>query len=134
MGVIGDAFGKLFKLIWQVVLWIADFFKMIFQNLVDIIIGFFEVIYGLIAGLLYLLYMIGVLAVKLFLLLLEAGQLLWSLVVGFTRTLGSLSYSASGSGGNGYSEMIGKVLDSLPSSFQIAPFAYIALFIIWFTT
>lgn len=133
MGIIGDAFGKLFTIIWQVVLWIGTFIKKLFQGLIDIIIGFFEVIYALIDGLLYLLYMIGVLAVKLFLVIFNAAKLLWSLVVGFGNTLASLSYSPRSSSGNSYSEVIGRLFEML-NVLQIDKVAYILLFIIWFTT
>jgi len=133
MGIIGDAFGKLFSLIWQVVLWVGNLIKSLFQGLVDILIGFFKVIYALIDGLLYLLYMIGVLAVKLFLVLFNAAKLLWSLVVGFGRTLASLSYSPRGGSGNGYSEIIGRLFDNL-SVLQLTPIAYILLFALWFIT
>lgn len=133
MGIIGDAFGKLFDLIWQVVLWVGNLIKSLFQGLVDILIGFFKVIYALIDGLLYLLYMIGVLAVKLFLVLFNAAKLLWSLVVGFGRTLASLSYSPRGGSGNGYSEILGRLFDNL-SVLQLTPIAYILLFALWFIT
>jgi len=133
MGIIGDAFGKLFSLIWQVVLWVGNLIKSLFQGLVDILIGFFKVIYDLIEGLLYLLYMIGVLAVKFFLVIFNGAKLLWSLVVGFGRTLASLSYSPRGGSGNGYSEMIGRLFDNL-SVLQLTPIAYILLFALWFIT
>lgn len=133
LGIIGDAFGKLFTIIWDVVLWIANFFKGLLQTIVDIIVGFFQVIFDLIAGLLYLIYMIGVLAVKLFLVMFEAGKVLISLVTGFGRTLASLSYSPRGSGGHGYSETIGKLFRAL-EPLQLAPIAYILLFILWFIT
>ncbi|MBP3041762.1 hypothetical protein J9303_20175, partial [Bacillaceae bacterium Marseille-Q3522] len=100
----------------------------------DIIIGFFEVIYALIDGLLYFLYKIGVLAVKLFQLFFETGKMLWSLVVGFGRTLANLFYTPRGSSGAaGYSETIGKLFDNL-SFLQIDVIAYILLFILWMCT
>lgn len=133
MGIIGDAFGKLFHVIWAALGWIADFIKSLFQGLVDILIGFFKAIYALIDGLLYLIYMIGVLAVKLFQVIFEAGKILWSLVVGFVHTLGSLTYSAQSTGGNGYSEMLGKLFSTL-QPLQIDVVAYILLFILWFVT
>lgn len=144
MGVIGDAFGKLFSflgslfsglfgVIWDGLKWIGDLLAKLFQGLVDIIIGFFKVIYALIDGLLYLLYMIGVVAVKLFLVIFEAAKVLWSLIVGFGRTLASLSYSPKSSGGNGYSDMIGKLFSNL-KVLQIDSIAYILLFILWFVT
>ncbi|PAE09791.1 hypothetical protein CHI02_23295 [Niallia circulans] len=133
MGIIGDAFGKLFTLIWQGITWIGSFFKTLFQGLVDIIIGFFEVIYALIDGLLYFLYMIGVLAVKLFLVIFNAAKLLWSLIVGFGNTLASLSYSPRSSSGNGYSDILGRLFRSL-DVLQLDVVAYILLFCLWFTT
>ncbi|AIF45729.1 hypothetical protein [Virgibacillus sp. SK37] len=133
MGIITDAFGKLFKVIWDVILWIYDGIRNIIQTVIDVIVGFFQVIFDLIEGILYFLYMIGVLAVKLFTLLFEVGKVLWSLVVGFGRTLASLSYSPRGSGGNGYSSTIGKLFDKL-EPLQIAPIAYILLFILWYIT
>jgi hypothetical protein len=133
MGIIGDAFGKLFDVIWGVIEWIGSLIRDLFQGLIDLIVGFFKIIYALIDGLLYFLYMIGVLAVKLFLVLGEVGKLLWSLVVGFGKTLVSLSYTPQGSSGSGYSENIGKVFDLL-DFFQIDVIAYILLFVLWYTT
>ena len=85
MNVIGNAFKKLFlflvsifstlfDVIWDGIKWIGNLLRKLFQNLLDVLIGFFKVIYALIDGLLYLLYMIGVLAVKLFLVIFEASK------------------------------------------------------------
>lgn len=133
MGIIGDALSWIGGLLWDVITWLFDGFKGLIQTLIDVIVGFFQIIVDLIQGALYLLYMIGVLAVKLFQVLFEAGTMLWSLIVGFGRTLASLSYSPRGSGGNGYSEMIGKIFEKL-QPLHIEPIAYILLFIVWFTT
>ncbi|GIN62758.1 hypothetical protein J27TS8_27510 [Robertmurraya siralis] len=133
MGIIGDAFGKLFGVIWDGIKWLGNLLWSLFQGLIDIIVGFFEVIYALIAGLLYFLFKIGVLAVKLFTLLLETAKILWSLVVGFGKTLASLAYSPRGGSGTGYSEMLGKLFDNL-SLLQINVIAYILLFILWMFT
>ena len=133
MDIIGDAFGKLFAVIWDVILWIGGFIKKLFQGLIDVVVAFFTAIYQVIEGLLYLLYMIGVLAVKLFLVLFEALKVLWSLVVGFGRTLASLVYTPKSGAGNGYSEMIGNLFD-YASIFQLNSFAIILSFGIWFGT
>lgn len=144
MGLIGDAFSKLFGflgslfsrlfgVLWDAIKWLANNIRKFFQNLLDVLIGFFKVIYALIDGLLYLLYMIGVLAVKLFLVIFEAAKVLWSLIVGFGRTLASLHYSPQSGGGNGYSEMIGKLFTNL-KVLQIDSIAYILLFMLWFVT
>lgn len=144
MNVIGNAFKKLFfflvsifstlfGVIWDGIKWIGNLLRKLFQNLLDVLIGFFKVIYALIDGLLYLLYMIGVLAVKLFLVIFEAAKLLWSLIVGFVRTLASLHYTPRSGSGNGYSEMIGKLFHAL-QPMQINVVAYILLFILWFVT
>lgn len=133
MGIIGDAFGKLFKVIWDGIKWLGNALFSLFQGLVDIIVNFFEVIFAVIAGLLYFLFKIGVLAVKLFQLLFETAKILWSLVVGFGRTLASLSYSPQGSSGTGYSEILGKLFSNL-SVLQIDVIAYILLFVIWMFT
>lgn len=133
MGIIGDAFGKLFSLIWQVVLWLAEFITQVFQNIIDILTTIFEFIYSLIDAVLYLLYMIGVLAVKLFLVIFNATKLLWSLVVGFGNTLASLSYSPRSSSGHGYSEVTGKIFSYL-NVMQLDVFAYVMLFALWFIT
>lgn len=132
-GWLGDLFGALFGVLWDVIKWIGKLLFNLFQNLFDLLIGFFKVIYALIDGLLYLLYMIGVLAVKLFLVIFEAAKVLWSLIVGFVRTLGSLSYTPKAGSGNGYSSMIGKLFKAL-EPMQITPIAYILLFILWFVT
>lgn len=144
MGIIGGAFKKLFNflaglfgglfgVIWDGIKWIGNLLKKLFQNLLDVIIGFFKVIYALIDGLLYLLYMIGVLAIKLFLVIFEAAKVLWSLIVGFGRTLASLHYSPRASSGNGYSEIIGKLFKNL-SVLNLDAIAYILLFCLWFIT
>lgn len=144
MGVIGDAFsslfgflgslfGGLFGVIWDAVEWIGNLLKNILQSFLDPILVFFEAIYGLIAGLLHLLFMIGVLAVKLFQVIFESALILWSLIVGFGKTLSSLSYSPQVTGGNGYSEMIGKFFTHL-EVLQLSSIAYILLFILWFLT
>lgn len=130
---LGDVFGKLFSVIWAAIKWIGNLLKMLFQSLIDLLIVFFTAIFDVIRGLLYLLYMIGVLAVKLFQVIFEAAKILWSLIQGFARTLASLSYSPRGSGGNGYSEMIGKIMTNL-NVMQLDVIAYILLFILWFIT
>jgi hypothetical protein len=144
MGIIGSAFSKLFNflgslfgglfgVIWNAIQWLGNALKKLFQNLLDVLIGFFKVIYDLIDGLLYLIYMIGVLSVKLFLVIFEAAKVLWSLIIGFGRTLASLHYSPQSGGGNGYSQMIGKLFTDL-QVMQIDVIAYILLFILWFVT
>lgn len=133
MGILTDAFGKLWQILWDVALWIVNIFKDFIQTIVDVVVFLIELIIAIIQGLLYFIYMLGVLAVKLFQVLLEAGKMLWSLIVGFTSTLGSLSYSPRSSSGNGFSETIGKLFNAL-EPMQLTPIAYILLFLIWFTT
>lgn len=130
---LGDVFGSLFSLIWEAIKWIGNLLKLLFQGLIDIIVGFFKVIYQLIEGILYLLYMIGVLAVKLFLVIFEAAKVLWSLMQGFARTLASLNYTPRVGSGNSYSEIIGKLFTNL-KVLQLDSIAYILLFILWFIT
>lgn len=133
MGIIGDAFKKLFSVLWDIIKWLGGFIKKLLQDFVDILISFFSAIYQIIEGILYLLYMIGVLAVKLFLVLFEALKILWSLVVGLGRTLGSLAYTPKQSSGHGYSEMLGKLFD-YADVFSLNSFAVIMSFGIWFGT
>lgn len=133
MGIIGDAFGKLFGVLWDIILWIGGLIKKLFQGLVDILVAFFTAIYEVIEGFLYLLYMIGVLAVKVFLVLFEALKVLWALVVGFGRSLGSLVYTPKSGAGHGYSAMIGDLFE-YASIFQLNSFAVILSFGIWFMT
>lgn len=130
---LGNLFGKLFSLIWEAVKWIGSLLRSLFQSLLDVLIAFFTAIFDLIKGILYLLYMIGVLAVKLFMVIFEAAKILWSLIVGFGRTLASLHYTPRASSGNGYSETIGKLMKGL-SVLQFDVVAYILLFILWFIT
>lgn len=130
---IGEAFRRLFNVVWNVGEWLLNGIRSIFQTLIDIIVGFFEVIFALISGLLYLIYMIGLLAVKLFQVIFEVALILWSLVEGFARTLASLTYTPRTSGNHGYSETIGKIFQKL-EPLQIEPIAYILLFILWFAT
>lgn len=130
---LGNVFSKLFGVIWDGIEWIGNLIKNLFQGLIDFLGILVDAIFGLIAGLLYLLYMIGVLAVKLFLVLFEAVKILWALIVGFSKTLVSLTYTPQVSSGNGYSEMIGKIVD-IAEPLQINSIAYILLFILWFST
>lgn len=132
MGIIGDAFGKLFDVLWMVITWLGRQISKMFQTLIDVLISFFTFFFDLIAALLYLLFKIGVLAVKLFQVLLAAGQLLWSFVVGLIRTMGQLVFNPIGqSPNNAYSGMIGNVMTQANSALQLTPIAYILLFVIW---
>ncbi|MDP4086022.1 MAG: hypothetical protein Q8934_15570 [Bacillota bacterium] len=133
MGLIGSAFGKLFNVIWSGITWVGQLLKNLFQGLIDLFVNFFKVIYDLIDGLLYFLYKCGILIVKLFQLLFETAKLLWSLVVGFGKTLSSLSYTPQSSSNTGYSSMLGKLFNDL-SFLQIDVVAYILLFILWIVT
>jgi len=132
-GILGDAFGKLFDLLWAIIEWIGNLIRKLFQSLIDLLVMFFKVIFALIDGFLYFLYKIGVLAVKLFQVLFETGKVLVSLVVGFARTLASLTYTPRGSSGTGYSEMLGNIF-SRASVLQLDVIAYILLFVLWMFT
>lgn len=156
MGLLGDAFGKLFsllvtlfswigsairdffswlgRLIWDAISWLAEFLRDVFQFLIDLLVGFFSVIYAVIDGLFYLLYKIGVLAVQLFLLFFDLGRVVIAFFTGFARTLGSLFYSPRASGGHGYSEMLGQIFSAAAGPLQLNVVAYILLFIIWIST
>lgn len=128
-----DVFENFFDFLYDLFAWIGELLQRLFQSLINVLVSFFEVIYDLLRGLLYLLYMIGVLAVKLFMLLLNLASLLWSFIEGFGRTVASLFYTERTSSGHGYSEMMGKVADSL-NVLQLDVFAYILLFLIWIMT
>lgn len=134
LGIIGDAFKKLFDVIWSGISWLGRQIGKFFQSLFDLLIGFFTVIFDLIAGLLYLLFKIGVLAVKLFQVILGAAQLLWSFIVGLIKTMGQLVFSPIGqSPNNAYGSMIGQVMTQANGALQLTSVAYIMLFIIWLT-
>lgn len=141
---LGNVFGTLFSviweaikwignLIWEAIKWIGDLIASLFQFLIDLLVMFFTAIFQLIEGILYLLYMIGVLAVKLFLVIFEAAKTLWSLIQGFGQSLASLRYTPRSSSGNGYSETIGKLFNSL-EVMNLSSIAYILLFCLWFVT
>ena len=130
---ISDIAQTILDFLYNMMRWLGDLLSRLFQALINVLVNFFSVIYELIKGLLYLLYMIGVLAAKLFMLLLKLGQLAYSFTVGFIRTLGSLFYSPGGSAGHGYSETMGKV-SQLLKFMQVDVLAYILLFVIWVFT
>lgn len=146
MGIIGDAFKKLFAVIWGAIAWLGtqvftaikwlgQQIAKLFQFLIDVLISFFQLIYDLIAGLLYLIYKIGVLAVRFFQVILETGKLLWSFVKGLVRTMGQLVYNPIGaSPNNAYSKDIGYVMAQANSALQLNSVAYILLFLIWIAT
>lgn len=130
---IAKMFKSLFDTIWNFGDWLLGGIGSFFQTLIDLITGFFETIFALISGLLYLIYMIGVLAVKLFQVIFEIAKVLWALVEGFGRTLASLSYTPKASAGHGYSDTIGKIFEKL-EVLNIEPIAYILMFALWFMT
>lgn len=126
-------FARLFRLLKECFEWLGQLLERIFQALIDVLVSFFTVIYDLIRAVLYLIYMIGVLAVKLFQVLWAIGKLLWSFIEGFGRTVASLFYTERTSSGHGYSEMMGRVAANL-DVLQLDVVAYILLFIIWVMT
>ncbi|MFJ8462241.1 hypothetical protein ACIQ57_24525 [Lysinibacillus xylanilyticus] len=125
-----DAFQSLFDMLFDLFRWLGQLLERLFQALIDVLVSFFMVIYELIKGLLYLLYMIGVCAAKLFLILWEVAKLVWAFVVGLTTTLQSIFFTPGAGSGNGYSSIMGKVANGL-SIFQFDVVAYILLFGIW---
>ncbi|HHY72273.1 MAG TPA: hypothetical protein GX497_03430 [Bacillus bacterium] len=131
-GLISDMFKRLFDLIWQAFEWLARFIKAVFQKLIDILVAFFRTIYMLIEGIFYFLYKIGVVAVKIFAIFFELGKLIVAIFVGFAKTLASLFYVSSSSGGNGYSDMLGKLVTVATTNLQLNVIAYVLLFLIWF--
>lgn len=104
-----------------------------FNRIIDIITTVIDAFFALVAGLLHFIYMIGVLAVKLFQLFFSLGSILVSLVVGFARTLQSLTFTPNSSSGHGYSDVIIRIFDNL-THFDLAPIGIILSFVIWFTT
>lgn len=134
MGIIGDAFKKLFGLLWEVIKWIGDLLYRLFQPVIDVIMNVIEVIFALIDAFLYFLYCIGLVVTKLFILIFQTAKLLWSLVVGFGNTLASLTYVPGfKTAGTGYTEVVGKIFKII-EPMQMNSVAYLLLFILWFTT
>lgn len=146
MGIIGDAFKKLFTVIWDGITWLGRAFVTaikwlgeqigrFFQFLIDLLVSFFIFIYELVAGFLYLIYKIGILAIRLFQVILETGKLLWSFVVGLGRTMGQLVFNPIGaSPNNAYGKDIGLVMTHANNALQLNSVAYILLFVIWIST
>ena len=128
-----NAISNLFTMLYQLFAWLGQLLQRMFQALIDVLVSFFTVIYDLIRGLMYLLYMIGVLAVKLFTVLFELAKLLWAFVQGFARTVASLFYTERESSGHGYSSMMGRIVDAM-DVLQLDVVAYILLFLIWIMT
>ena len=127
------AIQRLFTLLYQLFAWLGQLLQRLFQALIDVLVSFFTVIYDLIRGLMYLLYMIGVLAVKLFQILFELAKLLWAFIQGLARTIGSLFYNEIPSSGHGYSQMMGRIVSTM-DVLQLNVVAYILLFLIWIAT
>ena len=121
---------RLFQLIYNLATFIGELFQRFFQAIINVLVGFFQVIYDLVRCVLYLIYKIGVLAVKLFQVLWEIAKLLYSFVVGLTKTVASLFYTPKSTGGHGYSDAIGQVVGHL-GVLQMNVVAYILLFLIW---
>lgn len=129
-GFLKDAFQSVMDFLYDCFAWLGQLLARMFQALIDVLVSFFMVIYELIKGLLYLLYMIGVCVAKLFMILLDVAKLLWAFVVGLTKTFGSIFFVPSPGSGHGYSAMMGKVASNL-SVLQFDVLAYILLFGIW---
>lgn len=127
---LADAFQSLFNMLYQLFAWLGQLLARLFQALIDVLVSFFMVIYELIKGLLYLLYMIGVCAAKLFLILWEVARLIWAFIVGLTTTFQSIFFTQGAASGHGYSAMMGKVASGL-GVLQLDVVAYILLFGIW---
>jgi len=68
MGIIGDAFKKLFGLLWEVIKWIGNLLYKLFKPVIDVFMKVVEVIFALIDAFLYFLYSIGLVVTKLFIL------------------------------------------------------------------
>lgn len=126
-------FGEFFDFLYDCFVWLGELLQRLFQALINVLVSFFEVIYDIIRGVLYFLYMVGVLAVNLFTLFFELAKILWAFVVGFGRTIASLFYTESTSANHGYSQMMGEVIQSM-DVLQLDVVAYILLFIIWVMT
>ena len=129
-GLIKDSFQSLFNMLFDLFRWLGQLLQRLFQALIDVLVSFFMVIYELIKGLLYLLYMIGVCAAKLFLILWEVAKLVWSFIVGLTTTFKSVFFTPGQGSGHGYSGMMGHVVNSL-DVFQLNTVAVILTFAIW---
>lgn len=127
---LADAFQSLFNMLYQLFAWLGQLLARLFQALIDVLVSFFMVIYELIKGLLYLLYMIGVCAAKLFLILWEVAKLIWAFIVGLTTTFQSIFFTPGAGSGHGYSAMMGRAASSL-NVLQLDVVAYILLFAIW---
>lgn len=128
-----DVFKNLFDFLFDLFKWLGELLERLFQSLIDVLVAFFSVIYDLIRGLLYLIYMIGVLAVKFFTLIFQIGKLAWSFIVGLGKTVASMFYIEREFSGHGYSQMMGQIVKSL-DVLQLDVVAYILLFIIWIMT
>jgi len=133
LGIIGDFASKLFNTIWNGIKWIGQQIANMFQGLIDILVAFMDLIFALVASLFYFLFKLGHVVIDFFQLIFNVLKILWSFVVGIGKTLASLSYTPRSSSNTGYSEMLSNIFDSL-SYLQIDVIAYIALFIIWFST
>ncbi|WP_011154361.1 hypothetical protein [Lysinibacillus sphaericus] len=125
-----DAFQSLFDMLFDLFRWLGELLARLFQALIDVLVSFFMVIYELIKGLLYLLYMIGVCAAKLFLILWEVAKLIWAFVVGLTTTFQSIFFTPGSGSGHGYGAVMGRVASGL-NVLQMDVVAYILLFGIW---
>lgn len=132
MGILGDAFSKLFSVIWSGLKWLGTQIQNLFKKLLEVIISFFRFIYYMIDGFLYFLFSVGVVAVKVFLIFFELGKVLISIFVGFGKTLASFTYIQRSSSGNGYSDTIGRIMTAANDSLQLDVIAYILMFVIWF--
>lgn len=120
----------LYNMLYDLFAWLGDLLSRLIQSLINVLVSFFMVIYDLIKGLLYLLYMIGVCAAKLFVILWEVAKLIWAFIVGLTKTFDSVFFAPGAGSGHGYSAMMGKAASGL-GFLQLDVVAYILLFAIW---
>lgn len=115
--------------------WLGELLARLFQSLIDVLVSFFQVVYDLIRGILYFIYVIGLCVAKFFAILWEVAKLAWAFVQGISSTLSSIFFvpttpDLTMGAGHGYSGIIGKIM-SYTDVLQLDVIAYILLFGVW---
>lgn len=120
---------------------IADGFGYLYSHLKDLshyllngIWLLLQPIFELVGAIFYLLYMLGLVLVKILAIVLSIGNLLVGIVTGLFKTILGLGYTGSGTAlPASYNSVFAKLMPFI-NSLQLDKVAYILVFGIWITT
>lgn len=138
MGILTDAFSKLFawggNILSSLITWIKSFFTGLFQGLFEFLKLLFRPVFILIAFLFYFIYQLGYIVMLIFQIFLGVGKVTISLVKGIFLTLTGFHYAPSSPVSGTWSNIFSNIAANGLPYFQLDIIAYVLMFLIWFGT